>query len=427
MCCSPAPELASPVANPQRQRRREGSVAAAIVGWLAVAVMAAVLAAPAGGQAKYDLGASALEIRIGSVMPYSGPMAAYGAIGRTEAAYFEKINSGGGINRRKIQLISYDDGFDPPTTLKAAQQLVERDEVLLVFQSLGAGPSAAIEKYLNQKKIPQLFVASGAARFGDPAHFPWTIGWQPSWETEGRIYARFLLDSRPTGKIGVLRDDEAGKEYLKGLKDGLAGRMPLVLPPSDAEDASIAAQVGALKAAEADILFIAEPPDVTAQALAAVAEIDWKPLVVVVSMSASADAVLKSAGPDNAQGILSAAYMKSGSDFAWQTDTARLEWGAFMDKYYPDGDQASDLTAYGYLLAQTLVQVLKQCGDDLTRDNVMHQATHLKKLQLGMLLPGILINTASDNYLPIRQMQMERFGGEDWHPFGPVLSADPGG
>jgi len=389
----------------------------------------ALAAGTAAAQAKYDLGGSALEIRIGSVMPYSGPFAAYGMIGRTEAAYFAKLNDEGGINSRKITLVSYDDGFDPATTLEAARRLVEQDQVLLVFQSLGTAPSTAIERYLNRKKTPQLFVASGASRFGDAARFPWTMGWQPTYETEGRIYAKYLLASHPNGKIGVLAaDDATGKEYVKGLRDALGGRMQIVPePPHESEETgTIGGQIAALKAADADILFIAEPPDVAERALTEAAEIGWKPLVLLASIAASADGVVKPAGFDDDQDLLSAAYMKSGADFAWQSDTARLEWAAFLDKYYPDGDPASDFTVYGYLAAQTAAQVLRQCGDNLTRENVMRQAAGLKDLRLGMLLPGINVNTAPDDYFPIKQMQMERFVGESWQLFGPVIDGDLG-
>jgi branched-chain amino acid transport system substrate-binding protein len=388
---------------------------------------ALVAASPAVGQAKYDLGASAVEIKIGSVMPFSGPFAAYGMIGKTEAAYFDKVNRAGGVNGRKIALIAYDDGFDPPTTLQAAQRLVERDEVLLIFQSLGTAQSAAIQKYLNRKRIPQLFVASGASRFGDAAQFPWTMGWQPSYETEGRIYAKYLIDNHPNGKLGVLlQKGEAGKDYLKGLQDGLGGRIPILFPPGETAEATVAAQVAALKAADADILFVEEPPDVTARAIGAAAEIGWKPVFVLASISSSVDSILEPTGLDNAQGLLSAAYMKGGSDRAWQTDTARLAWASFMDAYYPAGDKMSEFPVYGYLVAQTMVQVLKQCGDDLTRRNVMRQAANLKDLRLGMLLPGIRINTAPDDHFPIQQMQMERFGGEGWHLFGPVIGGGRG-
>jgi len=399
---------------------------------LALAIAAtgiALAAAPAAAQPKYGPGASDGEIKVGNIMPYSGPLSAYAIIGKTQAAYFKKINDEGGINGRKIDFISYDDGFSPPKTVEQARKLVESDEVLLIFQALGTPTNLAIQKYLNAKKVPQLFVATGATRFGDPKNFPWTMGWQPTYQTEGRIYAKYLLANHPDGKIGILyQNDDSGKDYVKGLKDGLAGKMPIVAEaPYEVTDPTIDSQIVNLKTAGADVFFNEASPKFAAQAIRKVVELDWKPVHLLASISNSIGSVLKPAGFDNARGILSTGYLKDPTASIWAGDPAVAEWEAFMKQYYPDGDRTSGFTVYGYLTAQTLVQVLKQCGDELTRENVMKQAANLKDLRLGMLLPGIAINTGPDDYYPIEQMQMSRFDGEHLEFFGPVISAERGG
>jgi branched-chain amino acid transport system substrate-binding protein len=400
--------------------------------WLMVAAtlgIAAVATSPVAAQKKYDPGASDSEIKVGNIMPYSGPASAYAEIGKTEAAYFRKVNEEGGVNGRKINFISYDDGYSPPKTVEQARKLVESDEVLLIFQSLGTPPNTAIQRYMNAKKVPQLFVATGATKWNDPKHFPWTMGWQPNYESEAHIYAEYLLTNNPQGKIGVLyQNDDYGKDYLKGLKDGLKGKMRIVAEvPYETSDPTVDSQVLNVKASGADVFFNVATPKFAAQAIKKVAELGWKPVHLLNNVSASVGSVLKPAGFDNAKGILSTAYLKDPTDPTWKDDAAYKEWSAFMDKYYPDGDKTSVNTVTGYTVAQTLIQVLKQCGDNLTRENVMKQAASLKDLELGMLLPGMKINTGPNDFAPIKQMQMIRFNGERYELFGPLMSGEAGG
>jgi branched-chain amino acid transport system substrate-binding protein len=382
----------------------------------------------ADAQKKYDPGASDREIKVGNINPYSGPASAYGMIGRTLDAYFRKVNAEGGINGRKITFVSYDDGYTPPKTLEQAKKLVESDEVLLVFQSLGTAHNTAIQRYLNGKKVPQLFVATGATKFGDPQNFPWTMGWQPNYQSEGRIYAKYLIDNHAGGKVGVLyQNDDYGKDYIKGLKDGLAGKIPIVAEQSyETTDATVNSQVISLQGSGADILFNVATPKFAAQAIRKVAELGWKPVHLLNNVSNSVGGVLKPAGFENAKGVLSTSYTKDPTDPAWANQPEYKEWLAFMDQYFKDGDRTSSFTVYGYSVAQTLVQVLKQCGDDLTRDNVMKQAANLRNLELPMLIPGVRINTGPNDYFPIEQMQMQRFNGERWELFGPVISGEVG-
>jgi branched-chain amino acid transport system substrate-binding protein len=384
---------------------------------------------PAAAQKKYDPGASDSEIKIGNIMPYSGPLSAYALIGRTQAAFFKKLNDEGGINGRKINFISYDDAFSPPKTVEQARKLVESDEVLLIFQSLGTPTNNAIQKYLDLKKVPQLFVATGATKFGDPKNFPWTMGWQPTYQTEGRIYAKYILQNLPQGKIGVLyQNDDSGRDYLKGLKDGLgveaAKRMIVAELPYDPSDPTVDSQIVSLKTLGADIFFDEASPKFAAQAIRKAAEIGWKPTLFLASVSNSVGSVLKPAGLENSKGILSTNYIKDPTDPAWKDDPAIKEWAAFMDKYFPEGDKTSTFSVYGYATAQTMVQVLRQCGDELTRENIMKQAANLKDFELGLLLPGIKINTGPTDYFPIEQMQMTRFNGEHGELFGPPISAE---
>ncbi len=400
--------------------------------WMTVAAalaIAAVAANPAAAQKKYDPGANDSEIKVGNIMPYSGPASAYGEIGKTQAAYFRKVNAEGGVNGRKINFISYDDGYSPPKTVEQARKLVESDEVLLIFQSLGTAHNTAIQRYMNAKKVPQLFVATGATKWNDPQHFPWTMGWQPNYQSEARIYAEYLLKNQPQGKIGVLyQNDDYGKDYLKGLKDRLNGKMRTVAEvPYETTDPTVDSQVINLKASGADIVFNVATPKFAAQAIKKIAELGWKPIHLLNNVSNSVGSVLKPAGFDNAKGVLTTAYLKDPTDPTWKDDPAYKKWSAFMDKYYPDGDKTSTFTVYGYLVAQTLVAVLKQSGDNLTRENVMKQAASLKNLELDMLLPGSRINTGPNDFAPIKQMQMERFNGERWELFGPLMSGEVGG
>ena len=398
---------------------------------LAALISASLIIASAVAQKRYDKGASDNEIKIGNIMPYSGPLSAYALNGRAEAAFFRKLNDEGGINGRKIDFISYDDGFSPPKTVEQARKLVESDEVLLIFQSLGTPTNNAILRYLNEKKVPQLFVATGATKFGDPKNFPWTMGWQPTYQTEGRIYAKYILQNLPRAKIGVLyQNDDSGRDYLRGLKDGLGGetakRMIIAELPYDPTDPTVDSQIVALKTMGADVFFNEATPKFAAQAIRKAAEIGWKPVQFVPSISNSFGSVYKPAGLENSKGVLSTIYLKDPTDPAWKDDPAIQEWLAFMDKYFPDGDKSSTFSVYGYLAAQTLAQVLKQCGDDLTRENVMKQAASLKNLELGLLLPGIKINTSPSDYFPIEQMQLTRFNGQHGELVGPVMSGKIG-
>ena len=386
---------------------------------------------PAAAQKKYDPGATDSEIKVGNIMPYSGPLSAYALIGRTQAAFFNKINAEGGVNGRKINFISYDDGFSPPKTVEQARKLVESDEVLLIFQSLGTPTNNAIQKYMDLKKVPQLFVATGATKFGDPKNFPWTMGWQPTYQTEGRIYAKYILQNLPQGKIGVLyQNDDSGRDYLKGLKDGLGAeatkRMIVAELPYEPSDPTVDSQIVTLKTMGADVFFNEASPKFAAQAIKRAAEIGWKPVQFLASISNSVGSVLKPAGLEASKGILSTNYLKDATDPTWKDDPALKEWAAFMDKYFPEGDKTSTFSVYGYLTAQTMVQVLKQCGDELTRENVMKQAANLKDLELGMLLPGIKINTSPTDYFPLEQMQMSRFNGEHGELFGSVIGGEIG-
>jgi branched-chain amino acid transport system substrate-binding protein len=382
-------------------------------------------------QKKYDPGASDTEIKIGNTNPYSGPASAYGLIGKTIAAYFTKVNAEGGINGRKINFISYDDGYSPPKTVEQARKLVESDEVLLIFQSLGTPSNTAIQKYMNAKKVPQLFVATGATKWGDPSRFPWTMGWQPPYQAEARIYAKYLLDKHPNAKLGILyQNDDYGKDYVKGMKDGLGAKVAQMIiaeQPYETSDPTVDSQIVNLKASGADVFFNVTTPKFAAQAIKKSAEIGWKPLHLLNNVSQSIGGVLKPAGLDNSRDILSSYYLKDATDPAWRNDPGYKDWLAFMNKYFADGDKTSSFTVYGYTVAQTLVQVLKQCGDNLTHENVMKQAASLKNLELGMLLPGIRINTSATDFYPIKQMQMQRFNGERWESIGPVMGGEFGG
>ena len=375
-------------------------------------------------QKKYDTGATDTEVKIGNIMPYSGPASAYGVIGKTEEAYFKKINAEGGVNGRKITFISYDDAYSPPKAVEQTRKLVESDEVLLMFNPLGTPSNSAIQKYLNGKKVPQLFVASGASRWNDPKNFPWTMGWQPSYQSEAHIYAKYLLKEKPDGKIGVLyQNDDFGKDYLKGLKDGLGAKASMIVAEESYEttEPSVENHVVKLKASGADVFISITTPKFAAQAIKKLAEMDWHPLQIVSNVSASVGGVMKPAGFENSQGILSAAYAKDGADPQWDNDPGMKKFYAFLEKYYPDGNRLDGSVVYGYGVAQTMVEVLKQSGDDLTRANVMKQAASLKDFGPDTLLPGIKINTSPTDYAPIKQLQMMRFKGEKWELFGDII------
>ncbi|WP_448034691.1 ABC transporter substrate-binding protein [Bradyrhizobium liaoningense] len=407
----------------------------AVTGKLAAASLALALIAAststASAQKKYDTGATDTEIKIGNIMPYSGPASAYGIIGRTEAAYFKKINDEGGINGRKINFVSYDDAYSPPKTVEQARKLVESDEVLFIFNSLGTPPNSAIQKYMNSKKVPQLFVATGATKWNDPKNFPWTMGWQPNYQSETQIYAKYILKELPNAKIGVLyQNDDYGKDYLKGLKDGLGAKAAsmIVLEESyETSEPTIDNHIVKLKATGADVFVNITTPKFAAQAIKKNAEIGWKPIHFLNNVSASVGSVIKPAGFENAQGIISAAYLKDTTDAQWANDAGMKAFLDFMAKYFPEGDKTDGGTIVGYGVAQTLVQVLKNCGDDLTRANVMKQAASLKDFRTEALLPGIKINTSATDFAPISSLQLQRFKGERWELFGDVINAEAGG
>jgi branched-chain amino acid transport system substrate-binding protein len=388
----------------------------------------ALTAPPVRAEKQYGPGITDTEIKIGNIIPYSGPASAYGTIGKADAAFFEMLNEQGGINGRKIRFISYDDGYSPPKTVEQARKLVEQDGVLLIFDSLGTPTNTAIQRYMNQKKVPQLFVSSGATKWNDPQHFPWTMGWQPNYQAESRIYASYLLEHHNGGKIAILyQNDDFGKDYVKGLKDGLGTKSQariIAEAPYETTDPTVDSEVVTLKSAGAEIFFNVATPKFAAQAIRKIAELGWKPLHILSSVSSSIGAVLKPAGLRNAEDIVSTFYLKVPTDPTWKDDQGYKDWVAFMDQYYPDGDKTDGYNVAGYSISQTLVQVLKQCGDDLTREHVMKQAANLKNFTVPMLLPGITINTGPTDFAPIKQMQMGRFDGERWVLFGPIFAGD---
>src|ERR1700739_574314 len=382
-------------------------------------------------QKKYDTGATDTEIKLGNIMPYSGPASAYGVIGKIEDPYFKMVNEQEGINGRKINFISYDDGYSPPKAVEQARKLVESDEVLFLFGPLGTPSNSAIQKYLNSKKVPQLFVATGATKFGDHKDFPWTMGWQPAYQSEGRIYAKYLLKEKPDAKIGILfQNDDFGKDLLKGLKDGLGAKAASMIVAEESYEVTeptIDSHIVKLKASGADVFFDVTIPKFAAQAIKKAAEIDWKVLHILNNVSANVGSVMKPAGFDASQGILSANYLKDPADSQWDNDAGNKESLAFLAKDFPEGDKTNNSVVVGYAVAQTLVQVLKQCGDDLTRENIMKQAANLKDFRTEMLLPGITINTSPTDFAPIDQLQLMRFKGEKWEMFGDVISGEVGG
>jgi branched-chain amino acid transport system substrate-binding protein len=399
---------------------------------LATAVTAITSAFTSGSalaQKKYDTGATDTEVKIGNIIPYSGPASAYGVIGKTEEAYFNKINTEGGINGRKIKFVTYDDGYSPPKAVEQVRKLVESDEVLLVFNPLGTPSNTAIQKYLNAKKVPQLFVATGATKWNDPKDFPWTMGWQPSYQSEAHIYAKYLMKEKPDAKIAVLfQNDDFGKDYLKGLKDALGAKSSMIVTEESYETAepSIDGHIVKLKATGADVFISVTTPKFAAQAIKKLAEVDWHPLHIVSNVSSSVGGVIKPAGFENSQGILSANYAKDGSDPQWDNDPGMKKFVEFLAKYYPDGNKLDGSVVYGYGAAQTMVKVLQMCGDDLTRANVMKQAASLKDFAPDTLLPGVKINTSPTDFAPIEQLQMMRFKGEKWDLFGDIISGELG-
>jgi branched-chain amino acid transport system substrate-binding protein len=393
-----------------------------------VTAVATLTSGAALAQKTYDTGASDTEIKIGNIMPYSGPASAYGIIGKTEEAYFKMINDKGGINGRKINFVSYDDGYSPPKAVEQVRKLVESDEVLAVFNPLGTPSNSAIQKYLNAKKIPQLFVATGATKWNDAKNFPWTMGWQPSYQSEAQIYAKWLLKEKPDAKVAILyQNDDFGKDYLKGTKDGFgakASSMIVMEESYEVSEPSIDGHIVKIKAANPDVLLIYTTPKFGAQTIKKTAELSWKPLQIITNVSASVGSVMKPAGLEASQGVLSAAYAKDGADPRWNDDPGMKKWAEFLDKYVPGADKTDSSVVYGYGAAQTLAKALEQCGDNLTRANLMKQAASLKDFTPDTLLPGIKINTGPSDFAPISQLQMQRFKGEKWEQFGEILSGD---
>ena len=376
---------------------------------------------------KYDVGASDTEIKVGNTNPYSGPASSYGTAGKCDAAFFRMINAQGGINGRKINFISYDDGYSPPKTVEQVRKLVESDQVLCLFNTLGTPTNTAIHKYVNQKGVPHLFLATGATKWGDPEHFPWTIGFGPNYQSEAHIYADYVVEKHPDAKVGVLyQNDDYGKDYLKGFKDGLGDKarsMIVIEAPYETTDPTVDSQIVNLKASGADLFFNITIPKFAAQAIRRAAEIGWQPVHILNNVASSVGLTLKPAGFENAKGILSTFWLKDPTDPTWKDDAGYKGWLAFMDGYYPEGDKTDSTNVFAYTVSQTLVQVLRQCGDDLTRTNVMKQARNIKDLELPMLLPGIKVNTGPTDFYPVKQMQMARFDGERWVLFGPVMAA----
>jgi branched-chain amino acid transport system substrate-binding protein len=397
----------------------------------AALALAVTLSGTAPAQKKYDTGATDTEIKVGNIMPYSGPASAYGVIGKTEEAYFRKINAEGGINGRKITFITYDDAYSPPKTVEQARKLVESDEVLLIFQSLGTAANSAIQKYMNSKKVPQLFVATGATKWNDPKDFPWTMGWQPNYQMETQIYAKYILKEMPNAKIAVLyQNDDYGKDYLKGLRDGLGAKAASMIVMEESYEVSeptIDSHIVKLRATGADVFVNITTPKFAAQAIKKNGEIGWKPVHFLNNVSVSIGSVMKPAGFEASQGIISSNYYKDPTDPQWTNDPAMKAWNEFLDKYYPEANRADSAVMYGYIVAQGLVHVLKACGDDLTRENVMKQAAGIKDFEPGGLLPGIKANTSPTDFAPLSQLQLMRFKGESWELFGDVLSGDVSG
>jgi branched-chain amino acid transport system substrate-binding protein len=389
------------------------------------ALALAVAANPASAQKKYDQGASDTEIRIGNTNPYSGPASSYGTIGKTIEAFFKMVNDKGGINGRKVNFISYDDGYAPPKTVEMVRKLVEEDKVLFVFQTLGTPSNTAIHKYLNGKKVPQLFVATGASIWGQGQKYPWTMGWQPDYVTEGVIYAKHILATVKDPKIAVLmQNDDYGKDYFAGFKQGLGKSADKIVQVATYEvaDPTVDSQIIALKNSGANVFFNITIPKFAAQAIKKAHEIGWKPAHYLNNVSASIGGVIKPAGFEASQGVITAQYIKDPTDQQFAKDADIVTWTAFMDKYYPQGDKTSTFTVYGYAVSSTLLEVLKRSGDNLTRENVMKQAASLKNLDVPLLLPGIKINTSPTDFYPIQSVRLSRLEGQVFKQFGDILS-----
>jgi ABC-type branched-subunit amino acid transport system substrate-binding protein len=395
------------------------------------ALAIALAASPASAQKKYDTGATDTEIKVGQTVPFSGPASAYATIGKAQAAYIKMINDQGGVNGRKINFIQYDDAYSPPKTVEQVRKLVESDEVLLTFQLIGTASNAAVQKYLNTKQVPQLFAATGASKFTDPKNFPWTMGFNPNYQTEGRIYARYILKNYPNAKIGILyQNDDLGRDYLTGIKAGLGDKAATMIVGEtsyELTDPTIDSQIVKLKSAGADLVFDASTPKFAAQAIKKIADLGWKPVHILDINATSVGAVMKPAGLENSKDVISVNYGKDPLDPTWKDDAGMKKYFDFMAKYYPEGDKDSSFNTYGYSTTQLLIHVLKQCGDNLTRENVMKQAASLKNVQLDLSLPGIAGSTSPTDYRVNKQLQMMKFNGERWELFGPIIEDDANG
>jgi branched-chain amino acid transport system substrate-binding protein len=397
-----------------------------VAGRILLALVIALTSLSAMSPQRADAPADNEEIRIGNLMPYTGPLAEFGVIGKTEAAYFDMINERGGINGRKVHFISYDDNSDPTVALDLTRGLVERENILFMFGSFGTPGNLAVRGFLNDSKIPQLFVASGSEELSDPKAYPWTMGWQPSYRLEGRIYANYIQASYPQRKIVVLwQDDQFGRDLYKGIQEGLGDltRMIIVGVAFDIADAHVDGHVSILKRSGGEILVFAGVPATASQVIRLVGESRWHPAFLLNHAAASIGTALSPAGVENSAGVISAAFLKDPNDPIWKDDPAMKDWLSFMDRYYPKGDKASSAAVYGYAAAETLVQVLKQCGDDLSRENVMRQAAALRDYEPSVLLPGIKLNTGPENFQPIRQMRLVQFDGRTWQPIGDVIES----
>jgi branched-chain amino acid transport system substrate-binding protein len=382
------------------------------------------LALPAAAQKKYDPGASDREIKIGNTNPYSGPASAYGSIGKSIAAYFKMVNEQGGINGRRITFVSYDDSYSPPKTVEMVRKLVEQDEVLFVFQTLGTPSNTAIHKYMNMKKVPQMHVATGATKWNDPKGNPWTMGWQPSYQSEAKIYAQHILKNKPNAKIAVLyQNDDYGKDYLKGFHDGLGDKKSMIVKEVSYEvsDPTVDSQIVQLQASGADVFFNITTPKFAAMAIRKAYDIGWKPMQYLNNVSIGIGSVLTPAGLEKSVGLVTLGYLKEPNDKQFENDPAIVQWREFMKKYYPDGSLIDNLNVYGYSVGQTIAQVLRQCGDNLTRENVMRQAASMKGFRVETLLPGVVIGTSADDFAPIEAGQLQRFDGKEWVRFGEVV------
>ena len=390
-----------------------------------LALFALILAQPAVAEKKYGPGASDTEIRIGSTNPYSGPASAYGTIGRAEAAYFRMVNDQGGINGRRITFISLDDGYSPPRTVEQVRRLVEQEQVLFLAGTLGTPPNSAIHKYVNARGVPHIFVNTGATKWGDPKNFPWTMGFNLNYQAEGQIYAQYILDNRPDARIAILfQNDDYGKDYVKGLKDGLgerAAKMIVAEASYEVTDPTIDSQIVTLKASGADTLYNVTTPKFAAQAIRKVYDMGWKPLHILNNVSNSVGSVLVPAGLDKSVGLITASFLKDPVDPQWQKDSGFKDYAQWFQKYYPEGDIRDVFNVSGYLIAQGVVHVLKACADDLSRENIMKQMASIRDLQLPMMLPGILWNTGPQDFYLIESAQLARFDGTQWARFGKVL------